>query len=297
VYEVALTVAACLRAGTRVDVAWAVAADDAFGAWDRGEALAITPGGGRVGGVLSGALNDQLVDLVARVDGGRLVDVEAADWEAQLHDLPRGGKARCLLMPAADLPGDLWELLRRREPVCLVTTLNGDMVDDVALYDRESVPESIAALFNRGTSVSTVDGSTVTTVLWPVPTLVIAGGGPIVDPLAAIAEAVGWRPQVVRQPSAATGLIAGLAQLDSVVVLGHDDDLTGPALAAALDSPAGYIGSVGSRAMQQSRADWLAYRGITDLDRIHGPAGLDIGAGSPAEIAVSIIAEAISVRS
>ena len=77
-------------------------------------------------------------------------------------------------------------------------------------------------------------------------------------------------------------MIAGLAGLDKLVVISHDDDLAGPALAAALDGPVGYIGALGSRRTQQSRADWLAYRGITDLDRVHGPAGLDIGASTPA---------------
>jgi xanthine dehydrogenase accessory factor len=72
--------------------------------------------------------------------------------------------------------------------------------------------------------------------------------------------------------------------------------LAGSALGAALDSPVGYIGSVGSRKMQGDRADWLAYRGKTDLTRVRGPAGLDIGADSPEEIAVSIVAQAIAER-
>jgi xanthine dehydrogenase accessory factor len=65
---------------------------------------------------------------------------------------------------------------------------------------------------------------------------------------------------------------------------------------AALESDAGYIGALGSLAMQQSRADWLALRDVTDLTRVHGPAGFDIGADGPAEIAVSVIAQAIAWR-
>jgi xanthine dehydrogenase accessory factor len=81
-----------------------------------------------------------------------------------------------------------------------------------------------------------------------------------------------------------------------VVVMGHDVELSSRMLAAALASEAGYIGALGSQKMQQQRADWLAYQGITDLDRVNGPAGLAIGAATPAEIAVSILAQVIAVR-
>jgi xanthine dehydrogenase accessory factor len=77
-------------------------------------------------------------------------------------------------------------------------------------------------------------------------------------------------------------------------VFAHDLEAAGTVLQAALQSSVGYIGALGSRRMQQQRADWLAARGVTGLERIHGPAGLDIGASSPGEIAVSVLAEAIA---
>jgi xanthine dehydrogenase accessory factor len=80
------------------------------------------------------------------------------------------------------------------------------------------------------------------------------------------------------------------------VVAAHDVELAGSALAAGLDSEVGYIGALGGRKMQQTRADWLAYRGITEIDRVHGPAGLDIGADTPAKVAISILAEALAVE-
>lgn len=298
-YEIALTVAACLRAGTRVDVAWVVQTQG-FSARDKGEALAITPGGGRVGAAMSGSLDGQLADLVAQGMTGRLVDLHVGDLEAELAGLSCGGDARCLLVPATDLPASLWDRLRDRDPVCLVTRLDGDRVQETVLYGPETIGdagEEAAQLLHRGVTDTLVGPQTVTTVLWPVPKLVVIGAGAIADALRRCADVLGWKTQVVTQVNHATGMIAGLAMLDKLVVLSHDNELAGPALAAGLDSPVGYIAALGSRRTQQSRADWLAYRGITDLTRIHGPAGLDIGANTPAEIAVSIVAEAIAVRS
>lgn len=295
-YEIELSVSACLGAGTRVDVAWIVAARG-FDARDRGEALAITPGGGRVGTLLSGALNEPLAERV-RGGSGRLVDVRVGDLEAQLAGLSGGGEARCLLVPAAALPAELWARLRERAPVCLVTRLDGDRALDTTLYGPDTVTgagEDAARLFGRGVSDTLVTADSVTTVLWPVPKLVIVGGGPIVEAVARAADLLGWHTRVVSDAATATGLIAGLAELDKVLVAAHDVDVAGPALEAAVAGRAGYIGALGARRMQEARAEWLAYRGVTDLTRVHGPAGLDIGASRPAEIAVAIIAEALAV--
>jgi xanthine dehydrogenase accessory factor len=299
VYDIALGVAGCLRAGTRVDVAWVVEAHG-FGGRSPAEALAITPGGGRMGTVLSGALNDQLAELVAAGISRRLVELHVGELEALAAGLTCGGDARCLMMPAAELPSDLWDRLRDREPVCLVAELAADQVVGISMFTAESIsdaPEDAAHLFGRGRSDTAVSETTITTVLWPIPTLVMVGAGAVVDALDAMAGLLGWQTQVTSDESIATGLIAGLAPLDKVVVVSHDDDLAGAALTAALASEVGYIGALGSRRTQRARADWLAYRDITDLTRIHGPAGLNIGAAAPAEIAVSILAEALAVAS
>lgn len=81
----------------------------------------------------------------------------------------------------------------------------------------------------------------------------------------------------------------------AVVVLSHDPKLDDVALAAALRSPACYIGALGSRKNHAARLARLREQGFHDADlaRIHGPVGLDIGAASPAEIAIAIMAELI----
>ncbi len=296
-YEVALTVEACLRAGTRVDVAWAVETAG-FSSRDRSEALALTPGGGRVGSLLSGSLDSQLADVAAQGStGGRLVELAVGDIEASAVGLACGGTARCLVVPASELPADLWALLLERDAVCLVTRTEGGEVRGTELFTAADVAEAgeaAAELFEGATSDSRVVGDTVVTVLWPVPRIIIVGAGAIAEAVARSAELLGWQAVATSEVATATGLVAGLAALDKLVVVSHDLDLAGPALAAALDTPVGYIGAVGSRRTQAARADWLAYRGVTDLERIHGPAGLDIGATTPPEIAVSILAEALA---
>jgi xanthine dehydrogenase accessory factor len=298
VYDIALMVSACLRTGTRVDVAWAVQTHG-FSSRDHSEALALTPGGGRTGSVLSGSLDDQLADAAAKSATARLLSLQVSEVEASLAGLSCGGDARCLLVPATDLPAELWDQLRGRLPVCLVTRLNGDLVIDTTMFTADTIAaagEDVAQLFRRGISDTTITDETVVTVLWPVPKLVIIGAGGIADALDAAAGLLGWHTQAVTDASSAIGLIADLAAMDNVVVLSHDDELAGPALEAALASDVGYIGALGSRRTQQSRAQWLADHGVTDLERVHGPAGLDIGANTPAEIALSIVAESLATK-
>jgi xanthine dehydrogenase accessory factor len=84
----------------------------------------------------------------------------------------------------------------------------------------------------------------------------------------------------------------------AVVVLTHDDKFDEPALMAALESEAFYIGALGSRRTTERRRERLREAGVADeqLDRIMGPCGLDIGADSQEETALSILAEILAVR-
>ena len=87
----------------------------------------------------------------------------------------------------------------------------------------------------------------------------------------------------------------GLDRRTAVVTLAHDPKIDDPALAAALRSRAFYVGALGSRRSHAARRERLRALGFADadLDRIHGPVGLSIGAVSPGEIAVSILAQVV----
>lgn len=88
-----------------------------------------------------------------------------------------------------------------------------------------------------------------------------------------------------------------LTARSAIVALTHDPKLDDPALIAALRSPAFYIGALGSKQTHARRLERLKEQGFSDADlaRIHGPIGLKIGARSPAEIAVSVLAEMTAV--
>lgn len=297
-FDIAVTVRACLRAGTRVDVAWAIEVSG-LGPVDHNDALAITPGGGRVGSLASGALDNQLADRSAAGLTGRMLDLEVDELDALVAGVSGPGRARCLVVAAEDLPAGLWDRLVEREPVCLVARLDGDLVTGYDLYDADTVAqagEDAMTLFKGRVSATRVDPSSVKTALWPIPKLLMVGGGPMAEALGRAAELLGWQVRWFTESGEAAAHVVGLSGIDSVVVFGHDDGLTGPALRAALSSPVGYVGSVGPRTVQESRLDWLVRRGVEDRDRIHGPAGLDIGASTPAEIAVSILAQSLAVR-
>lgn len=89
----------------------------------------------------------------------------------------------------------------------------------------------------------------------------------------------------------------GIDAQTAIVTLTHDPKLDDPALIAALQSPAFYIGALGSTRTHAKRVERLTEAGLGDaIGRIHAPVGLDLGGRSPAEIAVAILAQVIQTR-
>ena len=125
------------------------------------------------------------------------------------------------------------------------------------------------------------------------PKLLIVGDGPVTDALTGMVSVLGWAVSVT-QTAPAIG-----PDVDAVVITSHHEDVDGPTIRSALAAGTRYVGAMGSRRTQQRRREWLLADGVTEtaLAGLHAPIGLDIGADQPAEIAVSILAEVVAVRS
>lgn len=124
--------------------------------------------------------------------------------------------------------------------------------------------------------------------------LLVVGEGPVADALTPLAGLLGWE---CRASSELPGALAGLASATAVVVTSHHAEVDGPVIKAALRAGTTYVGAMGSRRTQERRRQWLRENGVgeDELGRVRGPAGLAIGADTPAEIALSILAELVAV--
>lgn len=146
-------------------------------------------------------------------------------------------------------------------------------------------------------------------------TLIVVGATTLAQEIAALAKRLNFRTVVVDpRPVFATreripdadelisewpdGYLPGaISDTTPIVIVSHDPKFDVPALSCALRSPAPYVGLLGSRRSQASRRDALRELGFDEreLARIHGPVGLDIGGVTPAETAISILAEIVAV--
>ena len=155
-------------------------------------------------------------------------------------------------------------------------------------------------------------------VTFPPPRLIAFGAVDFAAALCRMARAAGWRPFVVDPrarfaqparfpdaeevvaawPEEAFQRLGGIDRATAIAVLTHDPKLDDAALVLALRSDAGYIGAMGSRRAQARRRERLLAKGIeeADLERISAPIGLDLGALTAEETALSIIAEIVAMR-
>lgn len=192
-----------------------------------------------------------------------------------------------------------------REPVAyVVDTQTGDV--------RLSGPTGFEQRFRTDKSGFDEDGVTFVGLHNPPLRMAIIGAVHIAQPLVAMAKSAGYDPNVIDPRGAFANeerfpntklenedwpdeaLEAwGIDARTAVITLSHDPKIDDPAIIAALKSPAFYIGCLGSKRTHAKRLERLAEAGFVpkDMDRIHGPIGLDIGAKSPTEIAVSILGE------
>lgn len=273
-----------------------------------GSKLVVRADGSIEGSVSNGCVESDVVLAAQDVLAGaepRLITYGITDEMAFGVGLPCGGEIDVFVEPYRD---------EKSESDVVLTVVAGDDVG--AKLDD---PELGQAARRRGRShVFEHEGRTVfADVSVPPPRLFVYGAPDTAEALCAAAKLLGWRTIVAdarprfatpeRLPSADEILVLwpdeALAHVapdaaTAVVVLTHDDKFDLPLVRGALETEASYLGWLGSRRNQERRRGLLLEQGVTeeDLERVSGPAGLDLGAASPEETALSILAEILAVR-
>ncbi|SES16814.1 xanthine dehydrogenase accessory factor [Tranquillimonas rosea] len=277
-----------------------------------GSQLAIS-GEGEIAGSVSGGCVEGavVVEALEALDDGRprILDFGVSDDEAFAVGLACGGRIRVMVEPVGDALAP--DLLERLVAARADRKAVGYVVDTVA-WDRRLVgPDDFPDRFRMDRSGFESDESTFVGIHNPPLRMVVVGAVHIAQPLLSMARLAGYDPFLVdpreafasesRFPGEAistewpdAALAAhGLDARTAVVTLTHDPKLDDPAIVSVLNSEAFYVGCLGSTRTHAKRVDRLKDSGLGDaqIERIHAPVGLDIGARSPAEIAISIMAE------
>jgi xanthine dehydrogenase accessory factor len=185
--------------------------------------------------------------------------------------------------------------------------------------DRAAVEAAEDLMWAERSELREVEGVKLfVDVTAPAPRLVIFGAVDYADALCRLARAAGWRPFVcdprsqfatrdrfpeaedvlAAWPEDALARLGGIDRATYIAVLTHDPKLDDAALTLALRSEAPYVGAMGSRRAQAHRRERLLAAGIDEelLERIAAPIGLDLGAVTPEETALSIMSEVVAVR-
>lgn len=287
---------------------------------ERGEFLGSVSGGCIEGAVITAALGV----LADPAHAPRLLDFGVTHDMAWEVGLACGGQVQVFVEAAKpEVVASLRAAISGRLTVVLVTDLqsgvqrlvpgDGTQRDGAELSTEVRDAVIAAARRDQAVTIDTPEGSLFLAPFCAPVRLVLIGAVHIAQPLAKMAALAGLEVTVV-DPRTAFSTEArfpgvtlmpiwpgpALAQLGvdrrtAIVTLTHDPKLDDPALEAALRSECFYVGSLGSGKTHVSRLNRLRGRGFSEADvlRIRGPVGLAIGARSPAEIAVSILAQVI----
>ena len=287
---------------------WLVTVIETWGSAPRppGALLCLRDDGLVVGSVSGGCVEEDLIDRVRhgeRVDAASMVTYGVSKEEAARFGLPCGGNLRLVQEPLREV-GWIDELLVRTSRHELVARRLDLETQQVTL---EPARRGEAFVF---------DGRTVRAVFGPRWRLLVIGAGQLSRVLAQMALPLdfevtccdpreeyhlSWDVPGTRFTKEMPDDVVVAMQLDphsAVVAVTHDPKLDDLALLEALKSPAFYVGALGSRSNTAKRKERLAMFNLSEAEigRLHGPVGLDLGGRTPAEIAVSIVAELIAVR-
>jgi xanthine dehydrogenase accessory factor len=295
-----------------------VIATEGLGPQHRDELLLVDADGRTGGSLLGGALRPEVAAAAKELLGSggalRLLTLDIDGGDATAAGLTCGGVVHLLLQRVDEVPQRLWDSFAAGRLVALVTPLaagrhplvvhaGGDLDGTLGSSGLDTIAqaEAEALLARPGAGVERLHVGDLELVIeaWdPTPRVVIVGASDLSAAVVRQAELIGWTASTVIHADAATDAIGALDHGDAVLVIDHDPFVATPALAAALRRRIGYVGALGSRRTQQHRRQLLTDIGVGDdaIDRLRGPAGLDLGARNPAETAVSIVAEMIATR-
>ena len=280
-----------------------------------GSQLAISGAGEIMGSVSGGCVEGAVVveALEALAEGEpRLLEYGVTDENAFSVGLACGGTIRILVEPVGSVmpEGMLAEIVEARAArtpiaygVMLKTgtrrLMSRETLPDRFRSDKSGMEESgeFIALFNPPLRMLIVGAVHITQALVPMARL--AGYDPVViDPRDAFASELRFPDTVIRHDWPDQALLEeGLDSRTAVITLTHDSKLDDPAIIETLRSDAFYLGCLGSKRTHAKRVDRLRASGVSDaaIARIHAPVGLAIGAKTPAEIAISVLAQVTEV--
>ncbi|MEV1291534.1 XdhC family protein [Pseudonocardia sp. NPDC049635] len=288
-----------------------------FGSVEAGQLLAGTPDGEMRGRLYLGALDDAARPLAVEAAAGATAvrEAQVAESSAVAAGLACAGGATLVGHPLAAGPAAaLGEALEEARPAALLSTVDGTSALVLTGPDlttghgslgtgavTEAATEAARGLLRRGaTATAQIDaaGTPVLIDIWvPVPSVLVVGEGALGAALHAQAGLLGWSARTVTTVDEARSAVAAFTDADVLVLLDHSPAFD-VILVEGLAHGRGFLGALGSRRTQSARRERLAAAGVGEdgLAAIHGPVGLDLGARTPAETAVSIVAQVIALR-